>query len=349
MYKCDKCDYATKNRSDLLRHMRRKTPCYRNTKEDVDNSKDTADVDVVGENVNADTADIDVIDDTTQNKDNLQCKKCMKYFSRSDHLKNHMKKCDGLDPLQCKRCLKFFNSRFGKCQHMKNVKCERKDPSSNITINNNTTNNTNHINNTNNSNNTNNIVNNITNNIRYDFGKESLRDLQEKEDYIDIMKKHIELGKYAIPQSIKEIYFNDKYPQNQTIKKERRNDKLVSIMKNGEWHTRVFDDVYDDILKKMEKYHDKYFRDLKNEYENTERNREFRMLMYPLRSFAHKMMWYGWKCLEIQRMGIELNEPDDDEEMKRRKKEMIMLLLDGIYKECKQDIDNCDYRVSSVK
>lgn len=119
LFKCNLCDYVTKNKCDLLRHMRRKTPCNPNRIT----------------NVNT----ISATDTDTQNNDNLQCKKCKKYFSRIDNLKNHLKKCDGLDPLQCKRCLKFFNTRFGKCQHMKNVKCERKDPSLNITINNDNT------------------------------------------------------------------------------------------------------------------------------------------------------------------------------------------------------------------
>ena len=95
------------------------------------------------------------------------------------------------------------------------MKC---NPPSSQTVNNNTT-----------------INNNITTNkinIRLDFGKESLKLLFEDEDYLKNMEKHLELGKYAIPKSIEEIYFNDKFP-------ERRNDKMVSIIQNGKWETRM--------------------------------------------------------------------------------------------------------------
>ena len=194
------------------------------------------------------------------------------------------------------------------------------------TINNNITNN----NITHNNNITNN--NNVTNiNIQVDFGKESLKLLFEDEDYLQNMKKHLELGKYAIPKSIEEIYFNDKFPENQTMKKERRNDKMVSIRQNGKWETRMFNDIYKELIAKIEIYHNKYFRDLQSEHEETERNREFRQLMYPLRCFGHQMLWYGWTCNEIRKLGIDLNDADDEEEMKRRRKEIMKIMLSKIY------------------
>ena len=211
---------------------------------------------------------------------------------------------------------------------MKYVKCT---PSTSHIINNNVTNNniTNNI--TNNNNINNNITNNNNINIRLDFGKESLKLLFEDDDYLENMKKHLELGKYAIPKSIEEIYFNDKFPENQTMKKERRNDKMVSIRQNGKWETRMFNDVYKDLIGKIERYHNKYFRDLQSEHEETERNKEFRQLMYPLRCFGHQMLWYGWTCNEIRKLGIDLNDADDEEEMNRRRKEITKIMLEKIY------------------
>jgi uncharacterized C2H2 Zn-finger protein len=54
----------------------------------------------------------------------LTCCKCGKVFLSKKGLKGHVEKCDGLDSKQCRICLKTFSSRFGKYQHMKNVKCE---------------------------------------------------------------------------------------------------------------------------------------------------------------------------------------------------------------------------------
>ena len=90
-------------------------------------------------------------------------------------------------------------------------------------------------------------------------------------------------------------------------------------------------DIYKDLIGKIERYHDKYFRDLQNEHEDTERNREFRQLMYPLRCFGHQMLWYGWTCNEIRKLGIDLNDAEDEEEMKRRRKEIMKIMLEKIY------------------
>ena len=257
-------------------------------------------------------------------ENNLRCMKCYKGFKSKKGLQGHEKICDGTHKLQCKVCMKMFTTQQGKWQHMKYVKC---NPLSSQTVNNNTT--INNINNNITNNNNNNITNNI--NIRLDFGKESLKLLFEDEDYLKNMEKHLELGKYAIPKSIEEIYFNDKFPENQTMKKERRNDKMVSIIQNGKWETRMFNDIYKDLIGKIERYHNKYFRDLQNQHEDTERNREFRQLMYPLRCFGHQMLWYGWTCNEIRKLGIDLNDADDDEERNRRRKEIAKIMLEKIY------------------
>ena len=113
------------------------------------------------------------------------------------------------------------------------------------------------INITNNTNcNYNNITNNnITNiNVRVNFGEESLVKICQGKEYIRKAKEFVDSGKYAIASSIEEIYFNDNSVENQTIKKNRRNDKLVSVMINGKWETRMFDDVSKIIMKTTEDY-----------------------------------------------------------------------------------------------
>jgi hypothetical protein len=169
------------------------------------------------------------------------------------------------------------------------------------------------------------------NNITLDFGKENLKLLFEDKDYNKNIEKCIKLGKYALQKSIDEIYFNDKFPENQTLKKERRNDKLVSIKYSGKWETRMFEDIYKDVMKITEKYHNKYMKELQTKYIDIERDIPFNKLMYPLRCFGHQMLWYGWTCNEIRNLGIELNDPDDDDELHRRIKAIKTVLLEKIY------------------
>jgi hypothetical protein len=67
-------------------------------------------------NINIDT----FITETNKN----QCSKCLKVFTRNDHMKVHQKKCDGYNKKQCKICLKMFVTRQGKHEHIKYVKCK---------------------------------------------------------------------------------------------------------------------------------------------------------------------------------------------------------------------------------
>lgn len=53
----------------------------------------------------------------------LTCCKCGKVLTSVRNVRNHEKKCDGLQPLQCKRCFKFFASKQSKYQHTRYVKC----------------------------------------------------------------------------------------------------------------------------------------------------------------------------------------------------------------------------------
>jgi hypothetical protein len=310
-YSCKKCGYKTNRLLNFKRHELRKISC---------SNKIEAPIGKVLSISNNNDASIS----------SLQCTKCLKVFSRKDKLKMHDEKCEGIHKLQCKVCLKMFTTQQGKWQHTQYVKC---NPPIQQTINSN--NNITNITNNNNNNTTNN--NNNTINIRVDFGNECLKRLCTDKEYVCKMIENINLGKYAIPKSIEEIYFNDKYPENQTLKKERKNDKMVSIQYNGKWETRFYEDIIDDLVKKTEEYHETYFKDLYMKYEDSERDREFRKMMIPLRRFATRMLWFGWKCNDIRRLGIDLDEDThnmDDEDFKNMfeyQKQMKELMIDKIY------------------
>lgn len=65
----------------------------------------------------------------SQNKNNKTCSKCLKLFSRKEHMRTHERNCDGFHKLQCKICYKVFKTQQGKWKHSNKVKCE---PVSNI-------------------------------------------------------------------------------------------------------------------------------------------------------------------------------------------------------------------------
>ena len=326
IYKCTQCNYFTIRRCDLRRHEEKKKPCNVKVDEVVNNRKSTQNVDAPTQNVDAPTQNVDAptqnVDapthtqnvDVTKSKQLYFCSKCDIGFVRRNNMKRHETHCKGLDSLRCEICFKTFTSRSGKAHHKK-LSCVPNQP-----INNHVT----HI--TNNVTNNHNIMN-ITQNIQLNFGKECMIELCNEHEYSTKIRENIQCGKYALVRSIDDIYFNDRYPNNQTIKKERRNDKMVEILVNGKWEKRLFEDVFKPISSKIENYHAKYFKDLLNDSEHLQDGNN----KYDIRKFGHQMVWYGWRMNMFEDLGFILNQPDDDEEKKRRSKDVFSLLMEKIY------------------
>ena len=254
IYKCTQCNYCTQRLCDLRRHENKKIPCDVQCRYGIVTSLQPS-----PQKHNDSPQKHNVTREGYKSIDVLNpvCAKCYKQFSRKDSLKRHEMSCRGLSKYQCKTCKKTFASLSSKANHTKYVKCvplsdeKRIDDVKNVTT-------TNVINNTfvNNTN----IQNNI--HIHIDFGKETIQDLCSDEDYKERMFENIQCGKYALIRSIDDIYFNEKYPKNQTLKKERRNDKMVEILVNGIWEKRLFEDVFMPISTKIENYHTKFFKSL---------------------------------------------------------------------------------------
>ena len=224
---------------------------------------------------------------------------------------------------------------------MKYVKC--KPPASSMNINGDNNNNTyNNI--------TNNITNNINNNIninfRGDFDRISNEDIQnivsqlEQSEYLKMISHNMDIGKYVIPRTMEQIYFNDKFPKMQTLKKERRNDKMVEVhVGKGKWEKRFIDDVFRMVISRVEDYHTQYFKHMEEKYRDVVvGSTRWKRLMRPIKTFGNIMLWYeGFKGSDIEGLGIELNYPDEDEEMEkereRRNREMEQLVGEKVYEE----------------
>ena len=274
---CIRCGYITTRRVDFERHLRRKIKCNEKTMgkngimDDevtiVDNGANVMDgganvtdgganVTDGGANVMGGGANVMGVGANVMGH-NLKhtCTKCHKPFLRAIDCKKHILKCDGLDKRQCKICLRIFATRQSKHEHIKYVKClpVKQVVINNTTINDNSTNITN-----------NNNQQYITNNIRLCFGNEMLEKLCKEDGYMKRIEEYVKLLKYALPKALEDVYFNENHPNNQTIKKDRRNDNLVSIhVGENRWEKRYAKDMITTTLEKLHDYMEKYIEDVK--------------------------------------------------------------------------------------
>jgi len=266
------------------------------------------------------------------------CDKCKKYLSCKKSFDRHVQRCKGYPSKTCPKCHQTFTTYQAHWKHIRHNKCNVK-PLVNIDreslcIATHTTN----INNTVN----NNIDNSKNVNIHLNFGEEALEKLCNQPDYLKRMEEIVRLGKYALPQHISDIYFNDSFPMNNTIMKTRHNDRFVKI-KTGEneWNLRAMDDVYKTLTERMESYMTPYFAHVEKQMERIydEDRHKFKRMTRSIREFGHKVLWLDWKCDDIRQIGVELNDPYCENERHRRIQEMKTLLLEHVYDKTKEMLD----------
>ena len=314
LYLCEVCGYKTNRLLNFKRHEARMTPCKnRNKNIDMENGNNHNDQNVVLDDQNVVLDDQNVVHEQTEYK----CKKCNKTFSRKQRLLNHEAKCDGVTSLQCKICLKVFVTRQGKHKHIQYVKCQ--PPQQNIT---------------------NNINNNITINntiiTRLPFGKENLDEMFTDPEYMKKMLAYVVEGnKNSLIRSMEDIYFNDKYPYNQTIKKTRKNgDILETHEANGKWRPMIMEDVYPEMIRKIEDYYDPFFEEMKNKVIPKDHPRYKQMLR-----FVRVMREYGWDCDSIEDcLRIILDEKDAVDEDPRKLKQLMKLMMYTMYEHYEETI-----------
>jgi hypothetical protein len=352
VYKCEHCNYCSNRNGDLLRHLNRKYPCNKKTKEVLCKVEDKQDVppdiivdkkpdpvDPVDITVDKKPDPVDPVDITVATIDKTTCKsykcpKCKKDFTRKDHMKVHEKKCDGFHKKQCKICLRMFATPQGKYQHIQYVKCNPPPPS----IVPQTINNINQ-----NQNNTTNIINNntVNLNIRGDFDKISKSDIDNivkqlgKSEYIKMIQHNMSKCAYAIPRTMEHIYFNEDHPNMQTLKKERRNDKMVEVHVDGKWEKRLIDDIMKKVVTIVEEYHQQYFKHLEEKFKGIPiGSKEWNISVRPLKTFGHMMVWYdGFSGKGIENIGIPLNRPEEDRdrEVRAKNKDLKRIIKEKIY------------------
>jgi hypothetical protein len=255
------------------------------------------------------------------NDADLQCKKCLKVLLSKKGFRCHRERCDGLDKRQCKICLRLFASKQSKYNHIKFVKCMPPN-AQNIT---NITNNDHSIHITNN-----NITNNtITNNIRLCFGSEALQQLYNEDGYMKRIEEYVKLLKYALPRALEDVYFNENHPSNQTIKKDRRNDNLVSIhVGENKWEKRYAKDMIIITLEKIHDYMEKYIDEVK-----LTPNRRRHLMAFGKE--MSKLKFWATHSIE-DKLDMPDYEESTEEEMKKEEKIVTKLLTDKMYEKSKR-------------
>ena len=326
-YTCCVCEYKTRRAFDYERHMKRKLPCKPKNGFVITESNNTSfqqnvnpvqqNVNPVQQNVNPVQQNVNPIQQNVNpipekvNPDAYACSKCNKTFSGKQRLSGHEIQCQGVNSLQCNICLKIFITRQGKWKHVQYVKCNPpQQVINNITnINNITINNNQYI-----------------TNIRLSFGNEDVSRICNEDGYMQRIEECVKMLKYAIPRSLEDIFFNDNYPANQTVKKDRRNDDLINVhVGDGKWENRLAKDTVDCILNTIQNYMDKYINTVK--LNPVARSR--------LKAFGKEMSKVtDWSTETIEdRLGIEPYEDVDEEELKKNTKCISKLIKSKIYED----------------
>jgi len=214
-YFCELCGYTTDRKSNLVRHLARKTACNIVTQTPEQNSQ-TFIQNISQINRKISQTDIEVNDRT--------CNLCENVFKNKNSLRVHKsrKKCqkEKPDPLVCRRCFKKFPNSHARSCHMSRRTCEQVvSPSPPVAQ---TINNINNDNRTTNDNRTYNF--NIT--VVNPFGEESM-------DYVikdkEFLTKCIKTGYPGMQEMIKNIYFNPEHPENHTVHMPNIRGNLLKI------------------------------------------------------------------------------------------------------------------------
>jgi len=344
VYVCSKCNYTTNRLLNFNRHLNRKRSCntnlivescnvtepLNNNLESVRKHADPVKVHVDPVKVHAHPSKIEEENES----ENLKCVKCNRLFTRLDNLKVHMNRCDGSIDRQCPICKKMFTSNQGKWNHMKYVDCKSSQIVCLPTNNQSNVVNADTIETLNSNCKYNNCYNTNNNNITFnklEVGKEDLTKLWKEKDY---MNRNLRELKYAIPRAMIDLYFNDKYPENQTLRKLRSKGNIVEIYRDGKWQKRIFEDVFQPINEQIEHYHHPFFEDFKNKFKDMIQDKKFNKLIRPMKTYVHMMLWYGWDCEFMKDTGIPVNHPEDEAMKNKRRRDMFKLMMETMYDEC---------------
>jgi hypothetical protein len=239
-YKCECCNYITKRKNDLNRHLTTKKHLNNVKNYEEDNVKKTPKNLKIPQNTTFSPHNTTQITDHT-NKEYIKCGYCNKDYSRVDSLNRHVAKyCKKKKELDKEKNENKELQEIIKSQSKQISKIEKKLEKNGKQINNtqnnnshNTINNTIHINN---------------------YGEENLEMLTD-----EFKERCIKRPFYAIIDIIKKIHFNDDYPENKNMRLVNKRDNKIQVLDDGKWKYRYKDEAvkyaFDDSNERLEQFY----------------------------------------------------------------------------------------------
>lgn len=216
-YKCERCGHPTSTKSNLLQHLRKKTPCIAN------NSQRSREV-IINEL-------LEPIVDNNSDK-NFKCDYCNKRLSSAPGKSQHKKICPKRPELLMETMIKNLQEELNK---NKNDIIDLREQ----LMKNNTTTimNTNHIHNQHNNNNINIIVNNFGNETTPMFTPEFLN--------------HCLLNpSKGLTSLIEKIHYNPELPENYNLRHKSTKQNTLQKFIDHNWHDCDASNTLDELIRK---------------------------------------------------------------------------------------------------
>jgi hypothetical protein len=237
IHKCKSCNFSSKQKNDLNRHLKTKKHLNNVKQYEVDNEN-------ILTNPLKNPLNPSFFPQKSsqisyhKNKKLFNCKFCNKEFTRSDNLNRHIEK-------SCKEKKEFDKSENENNELHQIIKSQTKQINKLLETNGK------QINNTQN-NNSNNTINNTIHINNY--GEENLEMLTD-----EFKERCITRPFYAIIDIIKKIHFNDDYPENKNMRLVNKRDNKIQVLTDGKWKYRYKDEAvkyaFDDSNERLEQFY----------------------------------------------------------------------------------------------
>lgn len=212
IHTCERCGHESTSKSNLLKHLRRKTPC-----ESLLSTKTPEEI--IKE----------LLPEKEYNAKTYQCVYCCAKFNSSPNKYRHQRICkkkpsetDAVDETT-KQMQKEIELLKKQVQSLQSAKEHR-------TVNNNTNNGT---------------INNIVINT---LGRENISYLTKDSAYNTFMVKCIKSKVYGLMDFLVQKHFHPDHPENHNIRKLNKKDDFIEVHVNKEWQTRFADDVLESVF-----------------------------------------------------------------------------------------------------
>jgi hypothetical protein len=237
IYKCEICNFSSKQKNDLNRHLKTKKHLNNVKQYEADNKKFLSNHHKIPQNTTFAPHNNTKIENH-KNKKLFNCKYCNKDYSRIDSLNRHIEK-------SCKEKKEFDKMENENNELHKIIKSQTKQ------INKLLEKSVKQINNTQN-NNSNNTINNTIHINNY--GEENLEMLTD-----EFKERCITRPFYAVIDIIRKIHFNDDYPENKNMRLVNKRDNKIQVLTDGKWKYRYKDEAvkyaFDDSNERLEQFY----------------------------------------------------------------------------------------------